>query len=199
MLRCNEPAPPLMSSILYTPHRFGMRDRPDAQENLDTHFHHSSTTHMCTGYMALLFFLESEQAKVTLFIYFSSSLYVSWGRRHGLAGILSRCEKILWEKDVSCTMLDHSQPTYLLTSSYYYYFNYSPYGCDDTRVTWLYIFWEGGGFLAWPALFVSSFGREMRGVNVGLYWCGDTTTVYNLCCLWIMMMDLSTRDGCNTR
>lgn len=54
-------------------------------------------------------------------------------------------------------------------------------------------FWEGGGFL------VSSFGREMRGVTVGLYWCGDTTTVYNLCCLWIMMMDLSTRDGCNTR
>lgn len=42
MLRCNEPASSMMLSSLYTPHRFGMRDRPDAQENLDTHSHHSS-------------------------------------------------------------------------------------------------------------------------------------------------------------
>ncbi|KAL2281507.1 hypothetical protein FJTKL_11652 [Diaporthe vaccinii] len=31
-----------MLPSLYTPHRFGMRDRPDAQENLYTHSHHSS-------------------------------------------------------------------------------------------------------------------------------------------------------------
>lgn len=55
MLRCNELATPLISSILYTPHKFGMPDRPDAQENLDTHFHHSSPL-TCARDMALLFF-----------------------------------------------------------------------------------------------------------------------------------------------
>lgn len=64
-----------------------MRDRPDAQEreNLDTHFHHSSTITYARD-MAL-YFLGSEQVKVTLFyvfIFFSTSPLGEdgMGRRH---------------------------------------------------------------------------------------------------------------------
>lgn len=59
-------------------------------------------------------------------------------------------------------------PPYLLTS---YYYNYSPYGCDDTRVHG-YIFFGRGSCLVWPSC-VSGLGRECAELNVGLYWCGD--------------------------
>ncbi|KAH8764860.1 hypothetical protein F5883DRAFT_103258 [Diaporthe sp. PMI_573] len=71
-------------------------------------------------------------------------------------------------------------PPDLLTS---YYYNYSPDGCDDTRVTWLYTF-LGGVLLVWPSCFW--LGSGMRGVMLDCLGVG-TTTVYNLCCLWIMM------------
>lgn len=75
-----------MSSILYTTHRFGMRDRPDAQENLDTHFHHSSTTHMCTGYGFVIFSGKraSKSDFIHLFFFFSVCLLVTaaWAGGH---------------------------------------------------------------------------------------------------------------------
>lgn len=151
MLRCNEPATPLISSILYTPHKFGMPDRPDAQENLDTHFHHSSPL-TCARDMALLFyfFLESEQAKVNSFIYFlllcMSLGDGGMGWRAYFLGVKRSCGKRV------CLAQCGPFFTYLLTSSYYYY-NYSPYGCDDTRVTWLYIFGRGLLGLAGPLCF----------------------------------------------
>lgn len=64
MLRCNKLATPLMLSILYTPHKFGMPDRPDAQENLDTHFHHSSTlTYARDMAFGFLFFWKASKQK----------------------------------------------------------------------------------------------------------------------------------------
>lgn len=56
MLRCNEPASLMISPSLYTPHRFGMRDRPDALENIDTHSHHSSAL---TDARDMVFFIIS--------------------------------------------------------------------------------------------------------------------------------------------
>lgn len=157
MLRCNEPATPLISSILYTPHKFGMPDRPDAQENLDTHFHHSSPL-TCARDMALLFyFFSGKRASKSEFIYlFSSSLYVSWGRRHGLASILSRCEKILWEKGVSCTMrtIPHL-PTYflllLLQLFALWLRRYPGY--------MVIYFWEGASWSGRPSLFLALGGK----------------------------------------
>lgn len=53
---------PLMSPTLYTPHGFGMRDRPDTQENFDTHFHHSSTLTLCAGFVFFLFYSFGKRA-----------------------------------------------------------------------------------------------------------------------------------------
>lgn len=44
MLKCNKLASPFgVNRLTYLPlHEIGMRDRPDAHENFDTHSHHSS-------------------------------------------------------------------------------------------------------------------------------------------------------------
>lgn len=87
---------PLMSPTLYTPHGFGMRDRPDTQENFDTHFHHSSTLTLCAGFVFFYFILlESEQAKVIFVLFFSVCLL---GTAAWAGGILSRCEKTRGER-----------------------------------------------------------------------------------------------------
>lgn len=79
---------------------------------------------------------------------------------------------------MSCTVWTF--PPYLPTS---YFYNYSPDGCDDTRVHGYISL--GGGLLGLALLFLALGGR-MRGVI--LDWIGVwTTTIYNLCCLWIMM------------
>lgn len=74
MLRCNELASPIVLFALYDPTQIsGCGTGPARKENLDTHSHHSSSL---TNSRDLAFiFLESEQAKVTLF--YSSLLYVS--------------------------------------------------------------------------------------------------------------------------
>lgn len=59
-------------------------------------------------------------------------------------------------------------PPFLLTS---YYYNYSPFGCDDTRVHG-YIFFLGRR-ASWLGPLCFWLWAGMRGVNVGLYWCGD--------------------------
>lgn len=186
MLRCNEPAPPIISSALRDPTQ--IRDAGQARRarrilipTLITP-HHSQIRGIW-----LLFFLESEQAKVTLF--YSSLLYVSW--RRGWRRILSRCEKIRAGKRVYRTIWA-TPPilTYFLPLQ-----TIRLMAATIPGYMFIYIFWEGG-ILVWPL--VSGPGRECAElcwdcVGVGI------PTVYNLCCLWNMMMDLSTRDGCNTR
>lgn len=90
-----------------------------------------------------------------------------------------------------CTMW--TIPPYLLTS---YYYHYSPYGCDDTRVHG-YIFWGGG--LPGLALLVSGFGRECAELTLDCIGVWGQPPFIICATFGNMMMDLSTRDGCNTR
>lgn len=131
MLRCTDPASSMMLPSLYTPHRFGMRDRPDAQENLDTHSHHSSALTNARD-MVFIILCLGKRASKSDFVFIL--LHVFWGRRHERAGILSRCEKIRREMGVS-HHVDHSSPLtyFLLLPLFALWLRRYP-------GTWLYIF-----------------------------------------------------------
>lgn len=118
------------------------------------------------GIWLCIFFLGSEQVKVTLFyvfIFFSTSPLGEdgMGRRHtfsvrrdpGKTGCHARCGPSL--------------PTYLPTS---YFYNYSPDGCDDTRVHGYISL--GGGLLGLALLFLALGGGNARSY-FGLDWCVD--------------------------
>lgn len=69
------------------------------------------------------------------------------------------------ENWVSCTVWTF--PPYLPTS---YFYNYSPDGCDDTRVHGYISL--GGGLLGLALLFLALGGRIARSY-FGLDWCVD--------------------------
>ena len=115
-------------------------------------------THICAGYGFV--FLGSEQAKVPSSFFY---LFLSGDGGMKIGGEtvnLARCGLLL--------------PTYFLLLQLFALWLRRYPG------TWLYIF-EGG--LPGLALVILALGRNARSY-VGLNWCGEQTTVHNLCCLW---------------
>lgn len=97
-----------------------------------------------------------------VFIFFSTSPLR--GGRHGQAAYFLGVRRS-GEKRVSCTVWNF--PPYLPTS---YFYNYSPDGCDDTRVHGYISL--GGGLLGLALLFLALGGNARS--YVGLDWCVDS-------------------------
>lgn len=154
MLRCNEPAPLMMLSALHDLDGFGMRDRPDAQEILDTHPHHSSSLSYARD-VALYFWGASKQKCLLLFLFFSIPLSGDGGM--GRRACFLDVKRSWVGKGESCTRRGpFLLPTYFLLLQIFALWLRRYPG------TWLYTFWERG--LPGLALLFLELWAGMRGV-----------------------------------
>lgn len=148
MLRCNEPAPPIVLFALYDPTQIsGCGTGPARKENLDTHSHHSSSL---TNSRDLAFYFSGKRASKSDFVLFFS---VTCLLARGLAAYFLGVKRSGRER--GCLAQFGPLVPYLLTS-----YHYKQFALWLRRYpgTCLYIYFWEGGILVWPL--VSGLGRE---------------------------------------